>query len=77
MVQSEVFDVKKGSVNTRVFEVKKGSLNQIKYCRDCEEAKVHSTGSQLWLSCRFQKGWRSINSQCNLPESSKRSDKLQ
>ena len=40
---------------------------QRRYCRDCEESTVHETGSQLWLSCRFQKGWRSINSVCNLP----------
>jgi len=37
-------------------------------CKDCPEATVHSTGSQLWISCRYQKGWRSINSQCNLSE---------
>ena len=38
-----------------------------RYCQDCPDSKVHETGSQLWLSCRFQKGWRSINSECNLP----------
>jgi len=47
---------------------KNGRLNPIKYCRDCEESKVHSTGSQLWIFCRLQSGWRSIESVCNLPE---------
>ena len=38
-----------------------------RYCRDCEEATIHQTGSQLWVSCPHQSGWRSINSTCNLP----------
>jgi len=38
-----------------------------KYCCDCEEATIHQTGSQLWISCRLQSGWRSINDVCNLP----------
>jgi hypothetical protein len=37
-------------------------------CRDCPEAQIHMTGSQLWVSCPHQPGWRSINSECNLPE---------
>jgi len=39
-----------------------------RYCIDCEYSEEHSTGSQIWLSCKFQQGWRSISSQCNLPE---------
>jgi hypothetical protein len=39
-----------------------------RYCRDCPEVTVHSTGSQLWVSCPYQPGWRDINSICNLPE---------
>jgi len=37
-----------------------------RFCRDCEEATVHQTGSQLWVSCRLVDGWRPINSQCVL-----------
>lgn len=37
-------------------------------CTDCPHSTIHQTGSQLWVSCRFQDGWRSINSICNLPE---------
>jgi len=39
-----------------------------RFCRDCPEATIHQTGSTLWISCRFQSGWRDINSTCNLPE---------
>ena len=39
-----------------------------RFCRDCEEATVHSTGSQLWVSCRLQSGWRDINAVCNMPK---------
>jgi len=39
-----------------------------RFCRDCEEATVHQTGSQLWVSCRLVDGWRPINSQCVLAE---------
>jgi len=39
---------------------------QPRFCRDCEEATVHSTGSQLWVSCRLVDGWRPINSECVL-----------
>ena len=54
---------------------KKGSLNIIKdvsihrplFCQDCSFVKIHETGSQLWTSCRFVSGWRSINSECCLP----------
>ena len=45
----------------------KGKLNRLKYCIDCEYSETHQTGSTLWVSCSFQKGWRSINSTCNLP----------
>jgi len=43
---------------------KKGRGKRVKYCVDCEEAIVHSTGSQLWISCKFCKGWRSVDSRC-------------
>ena len=60
----------------RVKDAQKGRLDGHKtssvlrpvYCQDCEHSKTHATGSQLWLSCRLQKGWRSISSQCNLPQ---------
>jgi glutaredoxin len=39
-----------------------------RYCRDCPFAQIYSTGSQLWTSCKFQDGWRSINAVCNLSE---------
>ena len=45
----------------------KARLNRSKDCRDCEEATIHQTGSSLWVSCKFQKGWRDINAECNLP----------
>ncbi len=51
-----------------VNSIKHAKVSQIKYCQDCEASQRHSTGSQIWLSCRFQKGWKSISSQCNLPE---------
>ena len=64
----------KESKNVTVNEAKRSRLDghkrasvQTRYCQDCEESQRHSTGSQLWLSCRLQKGWRSINSECNLP----------
>ena len=44
---------------TRAKDASEGRGNSVKYCRDCEEATVHSTGSQLWVSCRFQSGWLS------------------
>jgi len=39
-----------------------------KYCRDCEEATIHTTGSQLWVSCSRKKGWMSINAVCSFKE---------
>ena len=56
----------KDAQNGRLDGNKRASV-QTRYCQDCEAAQCHSTGSQIWLSCRFQKGWRSINSECNLP----------
>ena len=56
---------------------KRVGVNTPKYCRDCEEATVHSTGSQLWLSCSFQKGWRSINCTCNLPAKPNKNPEIQ
>ena len=47
---------------------KKGRPTPIKHCRDCRAVTIHQTGSQLWVSCRFLNGWRSINSVCVLPE---------
>jgi hypothetical protein len=45
----------------------KGRVNKAKYCIDCRYATTHQTGSTIWISCKFQSGWRSINSECNLP----------
>jgi len=53
-------------MQTKVIE--KARLNRSKYCRDCKEATIHETGSQLWVSCRLQSGWRSIDAVCNLPD---------
>ena len=49
-------------------EAPKGRVNKAKYCRDCPDSEIHGTGSTLWISCRFQSGWRDINAVCNLPE---------
>ena len=38
-----------------------------KRCFDCEHASFHY-GSQTWLTCKFQSGWRDINAVCNLDE---------
>jgi len=57
-------DTKKGSLS----ELKRLGVHSPHLCRDCAHSKVHSTGSQLWTSCKFQKGWRSINAECNLSE---------
>lgn len=46
----------------------KDSTFSKRFCRDCEFSTVHATGSQLWVSCPHQPGWRSINSVCNLPQ---------
>ena len=40
-----------------------------RYCADCRYAVIHETGSMIWVSCKFQDGWRSVSSQCNLPDS--------
>ncbi len=37
-----------------------------KYCFDCPDSVQHVTGSQIWLSCKHQDGWRDVNSKCNL-----------
>ena len=37
-----------------------------KTCWDCPDSKQHQAGSQIWLSCKHQSGWRDINSVCNL-----------
>ena len=37
-----------------------------KTCFDCPDSKQHQTGSQIWLSCKHQSGWRDVNSKCNL-----------
>ena len=54
----------------------KGRANKAKYCRDCEEATIHQTGSSLWVSCGLQSGWRSIDSVCNLPITGENNMKL-
>jgi glutaredoxin len=50
-----------------VTDLKTSGVSQ-RLCRDCPYVTIHSTGSQLWTSCKFQKGWRSINAECNLSE---------
>ena len=53
----------------RAIHFKHARVSRVKYCQDCEESQCHSTGSTLWVSCRFQGGgWRDINSVCNLPQ---------
>ena len=37
-----------------------------KDCLHCSESETHPTGSQIWLSCKLQVGWRDINSVCDL-----------
>ena len=37
-----------------------------KICFDCKDSVVHQTGSQIWLSCKFQSGWRDTGAYCNL-----------
>ena len=37
-----------------------------KTCWDCPDSKQHQTGSQIWLSCKHQDGWRDLNAVCNL-----------
>jgi hypothetical protein len=37
-------------------------------CLRCPDSMTHPTGSQIWLSRPFQKGWRDINTVCNLTE---------
>ena len=37
-----------------------------KECLHCSECETHPTGSQIWLTCKLQDGWRDINSVCNL-----------
>jgi hypothetical protein len=39
-----------------------------KDCWSCKHSVTHSTGSQIWLSCKFQDGWRDVNAVCNLEE---------
>jgi hypothetical protein len=70
-----VYDLMQKTVRKdREKDASKGRGNSVKYCCDCEEATVHSTGSQLWVSCPHQPGWRSINSECNLPELPKKGE---
>ena len=72
--RKRMFTCVKERENVTINEVKKRlnghkrAIVQTRYCQDCEESSTHETGSQLWLSCRLQDGWRSINSTCNLPE---------
>jgi len=37
-----------------------------KRCFECVHSETHSTGSQLWLSCKFKDGWFSMESFCDL-----------
>ena len=58
----------KDELQGRAIHFKYARVSRVKYCQDCEASQCHSTGSQIWLSCRFQQGWKSVNSTCNLPE---------
>ena len=58
----------KDELQGRAIHFKYARVSRVKYCQDCEASQCHSTGSQIWLSCRFQQGWKSVNSMCNLPE---------
>lgn len=37
-----------------------------KYCVDCKHARVHGTGSLLWLSCDLRGGWFSMDAICSI-----------
>ena len=37
-----------------------------KDCWSCPDSESHETGSQIWLSCKHQDGWRSPNAICNI-----------
>jgi hypothetical protein len=57
----------KVSLEGRGQREKDADVRSTVFCRDCPNSKIHQTGSLLWVSCRFVKGWRSINSECCLP----------
>jgi hypothetical protein len=42
-----------------------------KECLRCPEGEVHSTGSILLISCKYQEGFRQINDVCNISEERK------
>ncbi|WNZ29409.1 MAG: hypothetical protein IAX21_00630 [Candidatus Bathyarchaeota archaeon] len=46
------------------------------FCRECPDSEIHQTGSLLWVSCKFQSGWRSINSVCNFPNQKNKEKKI-
>jgi len=52
---------------TQQKEAPKGRVKPVKYCIDCRYATTNETGSLIWISCKFQDGWRSVSSECNLP----------
>jgi hypothetical protein len=66
----------KANQKGRASSLKDSSVSR-RFCRDCPDAEVHSTGSQLWISCRFQQGWRDINAECNLLKTPKRKKERQ
>jgi len=44
----------------------RGETLRKRICQDCPDAIFHETGSMIWLSCKFQSGWRAVDSICNL-----------
>ena len=64
----EAFDLTQKVMKKGIVTDTKTPSVRNRFCMDCPDSKVHTTGSTLWLSCRFQSGWRDIDSQCNLPE---------
>ncbi len=68
---------KKVSKKVEVTGNKIPSVHVTTFCKDCKFVSVHSTGSLLWVSCKFQQGWRSINSECCLPVEKQKELQLQ
>jgi hypothetical protein len=66
--ESEAFDLtQKLNRKVGVNNHKTPSVRQ-RVCAECPFGSIHETGSMIWVSCKFQSGWRSISSQCNLPD---------
>jgi hypothetical protein len=37
-----------------------------KECYTCKDSTIHSTGSTIWLSCKFKDGWFSTEAYCDI-----------